>query len=185
MGRHFKIIDQAWNEVESFDPLVKLLNLDPDYSITEIQVEREWKNLMSLQEIDSLQRWMRDAKDGDYRKLTFIENRFLLCYDEDNPTSQAPDLKSLLSSIREDLEKIVEAEGDDAGVIYLSHEAPTDWNEVLKCHQYRHHNFSPLGDALVALYQKIKSAEESLDKIKDGKSQTKRYDSMPDYGTRG
>jgi len=57
---------------------------------------------------------------------------------------------------RDKLSEIACTEGVDAGVVLLSHESPTDWNEHLKCHVYRHTYFSPLGDALVELAEILK-----------------------------
>jgi hypothetical protein len=59
--------------------------------------------------------------------------------------------------IREALVKIVIPDGEDAGVILLSDESPTDWIEEHQCHVYRHAYFSPLGDALVALAKSLES----------------------------
>lgn len=55
----------------------------------------------------------------------------------------------LLDRIRDVLEKIVVPEGEDAGLILLSGEAPTHYCPERQCHVYEHEKFSPLGDALV------------------------------------
>lgn len=58
-----------------------------------------------------------------------------------------------LGKVRAAIGEIVCTGGEDAGVVYLSNEAPTDWDEKLGCAVYRHECFSPLGDALVALHR--------------------------------
>lgn len=61
------------------------------------------------------------------------------------------DLRRRLSTIRERLSEIVVSEGQDAGVILLSDDSPTHFDPEAKCQVYNYQNFSPLGDALVAL----------------------------------
>ena len=60
-------------------------------------------------------------------------------------------LRRQLVAIREAIDKIVVTDGEDAGVILLSDESPTHYSELAKCQVYDFDNFSPLGDALVAL----------------------------------
>ncbi len=60
-------------------------------------------------------------------------------------------LKQQLAAIREAIDKIVVTDGEDAGVILLSDESPTHYSELVKGQVYDFENFSPLGDALVAL----------------------------------
>jgi len=57
-----------------------------------------------------------------------------------------------LAAIREKLKTIVETDGIDAGVIYLSWDSPTTYDPELKCQVYDHDYFSELGDALIALW---------------------------------
>ena len=59
--------------------------------------------------------------------------------------------KRKLLAIRQAINKIVVTEGCDAGVILLSDESPTHFDPKAECQVYDHENFSPLGDALVAL----------------------------------
>jgi len=61
------------------------------------------------------------------------------------------DLRRRLAAIREALETIVISEGTDAGVILLSDDSPTHYDAAAKCQVYDRENFSPLGDALVAV----------------------------------
>lgn len=49
------------------------------------------------------------------------------------------------------LSQIIETEGDDAGIIYMSHESRTKVVDGLSV--YEHDYFSPLGDALMAVYK--------------------------------
>lgn len=68
-----------------------------------------------------------------------------------------------LTALRDQIAEIVIPEGEDAGVILLSGDSPTDYDETLKCHVYRHLYFSPLGDALVALWQRVDAAISELE----------------------
>ena len=69
------------------------------------------------------------------------------------------DLRRRLSAIKERLSEIVVSQGEDAGVILLSDESPTHWDQEAKCQVYDYQNFSLLGDALVGL---AKLADASL-----------------------
>ena len=60
-----------------------------------------------------------------------------------------------LHAAREALEQIVCTEGEDRGVVLLDQHAPTRYDDDLKCQVYLHENFSPLGDALIALWREI------------------------------
>lgn len=53
----------------------------------------------------------------------------------------------------ERLAEAVVTEGEDSGVILLSHDSPTQYDETLKCQVYLHDHFSPLGDHLVRLHR--------------------------------
>lgn len=53
------------------------------------------------------------------------------------------------------LEQIVILNGQDAGVVLLSNDGPTHWDEEAKCQVYDHEYFSPLGDALIALHDNL------------------------------
>lgn len=64
-----------------------------------------------------------------------------------NPHQQA------LIEIRELLESVVCTVGPDRGVILMSHEAPTFYDPELRCQVFKHAYFSPLGDALISLYE--------------------------------
>jgi len=69
-------------------------------------------------------------------------------------------LDILLKEIISDLEKIVITKGDDRGVVLLSNDGPTHYDSELECEVYDHENFSPLGDALIALHDKLKLLED-------------------------
>ena len=64
-------------------------------------------------------------------------------------------LKQQLTESRESLKQIVCTEGQDRGLVLQDHESPTKYNEVLKFHVYEHDNFSPLGDALISLWEQL------------------------------
>lgn len=73
------------------------------------------------------------------------------------------DLRERLAGAAAQLKKIVETDGEDAGVIYLSNDSPTH-TEVrgeYEIQVYDHAYFSPLGDALIELYQILEPTEES------------------------
>lgn len=58
-----------------------------------------------------------------------------------------------------DLERIVCIEGPDRGVIMLSGDSPTHYDHEAGCQVYEHENFSPLGDALIALHEQLSSLQ--------------------------
>lgn len=66
----------------------------------------------------------------------------------------------VLAYAKNALNAILETEGDDAGVIYLSHESTTHRENGVET--YDHEFFSPLGDALVALYRGITTPDVQL-----------------------
>lgn len=71
-------------------------------------------------------------------------------------TSASVEVPKLVERTREYAARLGEAvisEGEDSGVILLSQEAPTLYDEGLKCHVYLHDHFSPLGDHLVRLHR--------------------------------
>lgn len=63
------------------------------------------------------------------------------------------DAADRIDLIREKLREIVCVEGCDRGIVLLSHDSPTHYDPVLECQVYDHENFSPLGDALIELYE--------------------------------
>lgn len=66
-------------------------------------------------------------------------------------------LQSKLQQARESLKQIVCTVQPDAGVVLLSEDGPThleEWNGKTVS-VYDHQYFSPLGDALIGLYQKL------------------------------
>lgn len=66
-----------------------------------------------------------------------------------------------IDAIREAVEQIVVTEGEDTGVVLLSNDSPTKYDPHLKCEVYTHLNFSPLGDALIALHGLCESPKAS------------------------
>lgn len=55
--------------------------------------------------------------------------------------------------IREALEEIVCTVPPDDGVVLLSDDGPTHWDEDRQCRVYHHAHFSPLGDALIEVWK--------------------------------
>lgn len=53
------------------------------------------------------------------------------------------------------VESIVCTKEPDRGVILVSSASPTDFDPLTQAHTYRYENFSPLGDALIALHQRL------------------------------
>lgn len=64
-----------------------------------------------------------------------------------------------LAEIEAKFKEIVCTEGVDAGVIYYSHESTTHYDAAAGGQVYDHHYFSPLGDALMALFGMIRDAQ--------------------------
>lgn len=75
-------------------------------------------------------------------------------WDEDDMRDYAAAvLKRRLVEIRDAIENIAVVKGEDSGVILLSDEGPTKWDEQRQVNVYQHEHFSPLGDAMVALHR--------------------------------
>lgn len=64
-----------------------------------------------------------------------------------------PELLRRLEAIRKKLELIVCTTGQDAGVVYLSDEAPTHYDQEQQMQVFDLQYFSPLGEALISLYK--------------------------------
>lgn len=62
-------------------------------------------------------------------------------------------LEDKLAAARIKLREIVCTEEPDAGVVLLSYDSPTYIDPETGHRTYRHRYFSPLGDAMMALYQ--------------------------------
>lgn len=58
-----------------------------------------------------------------------------------------------LREIRDKLASIVCTEGCDKGVVMLSDDGPCHYDAALKCQVYDHDYFSPLGDALIEVWE--------------------------------
>jgi hypothetical protein len=96
------------------------------------------------------------AKSGDWlaRELGLAEQIADVHEDyrrEGEAAKTVDGLRRKLNEISLALENIVVSEGEDAGVLLMSHESPTHYDETLKCQVYDHPHFSELGDALVSL----------------------------------
>lgn len=79
----------------------------------------------------------------------------LLCFQIDEVEERWHAAEKKLKSAREALKEIVCTVGEDRGVIFVDHESPTQYDAGLKCQVYLHENFSPLGDALISLWNEI------------------------------
>ena len=64
---------------------------------------------------------------------------------------------AVIGEAASDLEKIVCTKEPDRGVLLMSGEAPTHYDPVVGCEVYELENFSPLGDALIALHDHLSS----------------------------
>lgn len=62
-------------------------------------------------------------------------------------------LQGALDLIRKKLECVVCTKHPDDGVVLLSEHGPTTYDPELKIQVYDHDHFSPLGDALIELYE--------------------------------
>ena len=69
------------------------------------------------------------------------------------------DIRNQIAAVKARLGRIVCTEGEDAGVIMLSDEATFHWDEAHQCRFYDNNFFSPLGDALVDLWNAIETLE--------------------------
>ncbi len=67
----------------------------------------------------------------------------------------ASQLVNKKQELKTKLEEIVCTEGIDAGVVLKSEQGSTKYDPELKCNVYVHEYFSPLGDALIELYELI------------------------------
>lgn len=64
-------------------------------------------------------------------------------------------VRDWLEKAQAQLEAIICVKEPDRGVVLLSNDGPTHWDEGAKCQVYDHENFSPLGDALIALHDSL------------------------------
>lgn len=63
------------------------------------------------------------------------------------------DAVARLAKIREKLEDVVCTKSPDTGLVLLSVDGPTTYDPRLGIQVYVHEYFSPLGDALIELYE--------------------------------
>lgn len=71
-------------------------------------------------------------------------------------------LREAIETIRLKLEQIVCVVEPDDGVVLLSNEGPTHWDDEFNCQVYDHLHFSPLGDALIELHKIAVAARKQL-----------------------
>jgi hypothetical protein len=67
--------------------------------------------------------------------------------------SELHEARQAIAAIRAKLEKIVVTEGEDAGVVLLSQDAPKQWDVELHASVYDLEYFTPLGEALMAAWK--------------------------------
>ena len=65
-------------------------------------------------------------------------------------------LETQLKEARELLEAVVCTVEPDKGVVLVDHESATYWCHEANAWIYKHEHFSPLGDALIELHEKLK-----------------------------
>jgi hypothetical protein len=81
---------------------------------------------------------------------------------DSEPASERPEIHNvgdlvkcyakIIDDAKAALENIVCVKDPDRGVVLLSNDGPTHYDAEAKCEVYDHENFSPLGDALIALH---------------------------------
>ncbi len=69
------------------------------------------------------------------------------------------EIRDKIAAIKGQLDAIVCTEGEDAGVIMISDEATFHFDEAWQCQMYDNEFFTPLGDALVALWNELEALE--------------------------
>jgi hypothetical protein len=72
---------------------------------------------------------------------------------------EAERLRKIVEDAHKQLEGIVCHAGEDRGIVFLSNDSPTHYDPECKCQVYDHENFSPLGDALIALHNKLEQEQ--------------------------
>lgn len=68
---------------------------------------------------------------------------------------RADALRDGVKALAEQLEQIVCVVPPDDGVVLLSNEGPVHYDAEQQCNVYDHEHFSPLGDALIAMHDKL------------------------------
>lgn len=79
-----------------------------------------------------------------------------LCYQIDDVEERWHAAERKLKAARDELENIVCVSGEDCGVILVDHESPVRYDKDLKCQVYLHEHFSPLGGALISLWNTLR-----------------------------
>lgn len=128
--------------------------------------------MMSGSELDELEAGvMAGVHNPDIAKrwnLGLSTDEVLRLIHQARAALQLPDELLRLRGEREraikQLESIVCTEGCDRGVVLVSHESPTHYDPEEKCQVYDHENFSPLGDALIALHDTLKGSPDGKSK---------------------
>lgn len=112
--------------------------------------ERPARRSLLLPSLPGVQRW---RPVGGWRLLLRSEQAAGKAGSQEG----GAEVSERIARIREKLKQIVCTEGDDRGVVLLSQESPTYYDEHLKAHVYKHLHFSPLGDALIELWDIVEA----------------------------
>jgi len=127
------------------------------------------------EEVERLVNWINDLHSGMYINCVYCGYRYGPKHDtpvamsqvlrehiEQCPEHPVSKLKHRLVYACEQLKHIVCTEGEDAGVILLDHEGSTHPKEIngRTVQVYDHDYFSPLGDALIHLYETLHSQKD-------------------------
>lgn len=81
---------------------------------------------------------------------------------------------TIINKAIQQLEKIVCVAKPDDGVVLLSNDGPSHYDEQLKGQVYDHEHFSPLGDALIELHQTLQKAVKVLGGTLEGSKSHER-----------
>jgi hypothetical protein len=97
---------------------------------------------------------VKDRPAGDVWR-THVER---LCFQIDEVEERWHSAERKLKAARDALGQIVCTEGVDRGLVMVDHESRTTYDAELKYQVYVCENFSPLGDALIALWDVLQSS---------------------------
>lgn len=75
---------------------------------------------------------------------------------EEDAANRIYRLEEQIAEARVLLESIVCVKDPDKGVVLVDHESSTYWCQKRRAWVYKYEHFSPLGDALIELHEKLK-----------------------------
>lgn len=121
----------------------------------------DWTDLI-VHEIDGLQCLRAQLASLQQENERLKGERFAPMGDNHHNAALCPycgePLRRLVADLRDAinlLENIVCTKEPDRGVVMLSNEGRTHYDAARHCQVYDHENFSPLGDALIALHDRL------------------------------